>query len=90
VLKSRLGIALVWVFNLWGSADLLCAFYQGNQVGLEPGQLGAAYFIVTVDSSRTGLCSGSCYSVTVWPPRLTARACLEQAAKVGLCLYAQK
>ena len=48
VLKSRLGIALVWVFNLWGTADLLYAFYQGNQVGLEPGQLGAAYFIVTV------------------------------------------
>ena len=48
VLKSRLGIALVWVFNLWGTADLLYAFYQGNQVGLETGQLGAAYFIVTV------------------------------------------
>jgi hypothetical protein len=48
VLKSGLGIALVWVFNVWGSADLLYAFYQGNQVGLEPGQLGAAYFIVTV------------------------------------------
>ena len=48
VLKSRLGIASVWVFNLWGTADLLYAFYQGNQVGLEPGQLGAAYFIVTV------------------------------------------
>jgi hypothetical protein len=48
VLKSRLGITLVWVFNLWGSADLLYAFYQGNQVGLAPGQLGAAYFIVTV------------------------------------------
>ena len=48
VLKSGLGIALVWVFNLWGSADLLYAFCQGNQVGLEPGQLGAAYFIVTV------------------------------------------
>ena len=47
-LKSELGTALVWVFNLWGSADLLYAFYQGNQVGLEPGQLGAAYFIVTV------------------------------------------
>src|SRR5262245_43203080 len=48
VLNSRSGTALVWVFNLWGSADLLYAFYQGNQVGLEPGQLGAAYFIVTV------------------------------------------
>jgi hypothetical protein len=40
VLKSRLGIALVWIFNLWGSADLLYAFYQGNQVGLEAGSVG--------------------------------------------------
>jgi hypothetical protein len=47
-LKSRLGIALVWVFNVWGSADLLYAFYQGTRVGLDPGQLGAAYFILTV------------------------------------------
>ena len=47
-LKSRLGIVLVWLFNVWGTADLLYAFYQGNQVGLEPGQLGAGYFIVTV------------------------------------------
>jgi len=47
-LKSRLGLVLVWLFNVWGSADLLYAFYQGNQVGLEPGQLGAGYFIVTV------------------------------------------
>ena len=48
-LQSRLGIVLVWVFNLWGSADLLYAFYQGLiGVGIEPGQLGAAYFIPTV------------------------------------------
>jgi hypothetical protein len=47
-LQSRLGIVLVWVFNLWGGADLLYAFYQGNAVGLEPGQLGATYFIPTV------------------------------------------
>jgi len=47
-LQTGLGIALVWAFNLWGTADLLYAFYQGNRVGLEPGQLGAAYFVVTV------------------------------------------
>jgi hypothetical protein len=48
-LRSRLGIVLVWVFNLWGTADLLYAFYQGLLgVGFEPGQLGAAYFIPTV------------------------------------------
>jgi hypothetical protein len=47
-LKSRLGLLLVWLFNVWGSADLLYAFYLGNRVGLEPGQLGAGFFIVTV------------------------------------------
>jgi hypothetical protein len=48
-LTSGLGIGLVWLFNLWGSADLLYAFYQGLiGVGIEPGQLGAAYFIPTV------------------------------------------
>src|SRR5262249_12203987 len=47
-LRSRWGMPLVWVFNLWGTADLLYAFYQGNAVGFAPGQLGAAYFIPTV------------------------------------------
>jgi hypothetical protein len=42
------GPVLAWPFNVWGSADLLRAFYQGNQIGLEPGQLGAGCFIVTV------------------------------------------
>jgi hypothetical protein len=35
------------LFNLWGAADFLFAFYQGRQVGLQPGMLGAAFFIVT-------------------------------------------
>src|SRR5262245_39630537 len=47
-LRSRLGKVPVWLFNVWGTADLLYAFYQGNQVGLEPGQLGAGFFIITV------------------------------------------
>lgn len=48
-LRSRLGIGLVWVFNIWGSADLLHAYYLGRVgVGVEPGHLGAAYFIPTV------------------------------------------
>lgn len=48
-LASKFGIGLVWVFNLWGVADLLYAFYQG-MIGVEikPGQLGAAFFIPTV------------------------------------------
>src|SRR5215470_9084316 len=47
-LKSRLGMPLVGVFNVWGLADLLYAFYQAGRVGLDAGQLGAGYFIVTV------------------------------------------
>jgi hypothetical protein len=39
-LPSALGIPLVWLFNLWGTADLLFAFYRGNLVDLDPGQLG--------------------------------------------------
>jgi hypothetical protein len=47
--ESKLGIGLVWVFNLWGIADLLYAFYQGLiGVGIKPGQLGATFFIPTV------------------------------------------
>jgi len=48
-LNTRLGIPVVWVFNLWGTADLLHAYYQGRLgVGVEPGDLGAAYFTPTV------------------------------------------
>ena len=43
-LRSGVGIALAWAFNLWGSFDLLNAFYQANAAGLLPGQLGTAYF----------------------------------------------
>jgi hypothetical protein len=41
------GVVIAWIFNLWGSADLLNAFYQANNAGLLPGQLGATYFIPT-------------------------------------------
>ena len=38
----------VWVFNVWGAADLLIAFYQGLfGVQLDPRTLGAAFFIPT-------------------------------------------
>jgi len=42
-------IPLVWLFNVWGAADLLFAFYQG-QFGtrLDAGTLGAAFYIPTV------------------------------------------
>jgi hypothetical protein len=42
------GVVVVWIFNLWGSVDLLSAFYRANAAGLVAGQLGAAYFIPTL------------------------------------------
>jgi hypothetical protein len=47
-LPRGFGIVIAWIFNLWGSADLLNAFYQANSAGLLSGQLGAAYFIPTL------------------------------------------
>jgi hypothetical protein len=39
--------ATVWIFNVWGFADLLFAFYKGARINLEPGALGAGFYIVT-------------------------------------------
>jgi hypothetical protein len=47
-LPSAAGEVIAWIFNLWGFADLLNAFYQANHAGLLPGQLGATYVIPTV------------------------------------------
>ena len=40
--------AALWAFNLWGTADLLFAFYQGRVVGLDvrAASLGGAFWIV--------------------------------------------
>ena len=44
---SSWAISSVWLFNVWGTADFLLAFYEGPHVSLQPGMLGAAFFIVT-------------------------------------------
>jgi hypothetical protein len=47
-LRSAPGLLIAWIFNIWGSVDLVNAFYQANATGLTPGQLGATYFIPTL------------------------------------------
>jgi hypothetical protein len=42
------GVVTAWIFNLWGTIDLLNAFYHANRTGLLAGQLGATYFIPTL------------------------------------------
>jgi len=47
--RWSLAISLVWLFNVWGAADFLFAFYQGvfgEQIDAR--MLGAAFFIPTV------------------------------------------
>jgi hypothetical protein len=46
--RASWAIAAVWLFNVWGAADLLFAFYQGLfGVQLDARTLGAAFFIPT-------------------------------------------
>ena len=47
-LGTRTGTAVTWVFNIFGAADLLFAFYLGSRISLPdtPGLLGAGYFIL--------------------------------------------
>ena len=47
-LPRTAGVGVAWIFNLWGSLDILNAFYQANHSGLLAGQLGAAYFLPTL------------------------------------------
>jgi len=45
--RTKLFGTLVWIFNVFGTVDLLNAFYQGSRISLpdNPGMLGAEYFI---------------------------------------------
>jgi hypothetical protein len=47
-LGTRTGTVLTWVFNAFGTADLLFGFYQGARISLPDtqGLLGAGYFIL--------------------------------------------
>ena len=47
--SGRYSRIAIWAFSVWGSADLLFAFYQGViGVGIDPATLGAAWFIPTL------------------------------------------
>ena len=42
------GIPLVWILKLWGTIDLLYAYYNGIVLEIEPGLFGAAFYIPTM------------------------------------------
>ena len=66
-LRSSAGVAVAWIFSLWGSADLLNAFYQANRAGLLAGQLGAAYFLPTLVVPLLLVMHGRAFRVLLLP-----------------------
>lgn len=68
-------LSLVWLFNLWGTADLLYAFYQGR-IGtqMDPGLLGAAYFIPTLPVPPLIVIHGLIFWLLLRPQTLAARS----------------
>ncbi len=45
--RASFAIPLVWLFNVWGTVDLIFAYYQGFRVDLDASSLGATFFIPT-------------------------------------------
>jgi hypothetical protein len=73
-LPSRAGFVVAWMFNLWGSADLLNAFYQANsaRLGLHAGQFGATYFIPTVFVPLLLITHGLVFRILLRPQNVSA------------------
>jgi hypothetical protein len=74
------GVVIAWVFNLWGSADLLNAFYQANNAALVPGQLGAAYFLPTLVVPLLLITHGLAFRILLQPRRESAMRESRQSA----------
>jgi hypothetical protein len=73
LLPRSAGVLLAWLFNIWGTADLLNAFYQGNAAGLLAGQLGAAYFIPTFFVPLLLITHGLAFRILLQPQRESVR-----------------
>ncbi len=71
-LQSGAGSVSAWVFNLWGTADLLNAFYQAGHTGLLPGQLGATYFLPTFIVPLLLITHGVAFRILLQPQNVSA------------------
>jgi hypothetical protein len=66
-------VVIAWMFNLWGSADLVNAFYQANHSGLLAGQLGATYFIPTLIVPLLLITHGLAFRILLQHPNESVR-----------------
>jgi hypothetical protein len=76
LLSRGVGVVIVWIFNLWGSADLLNAFYQANAAGLVPGHLGVTYFIPTLVVPLLLITHGLAFRILLREPAAKTRTWL--------------
>jgi hypothetical protein len=72
LLRGAAGVAVVWIFNLWGTADLLNSFYQGPHARLLAGQLGAAFFIPTFVVPLLLITHGLVFRILLQPQKVSA------------------
>src|SRR5580700_11199889 len=80
-LGTRAGTMVTWVFNTFGMADLLFAFYLGARISLAdtPGLLGAGYFILTAYVPLLLITHGLAFRIL-----LQARAVAPSSSKVRI------
>jgi hypothetical protein len=71
-LPSAAGIVMTWTFSLWGSADIVSAFYQANHAGLLAGQLGAAFFLPTLIVPLLLITHGLAFRILLQHQRVSA------------------
>jgi hypothetical protein len=69
LLPSAAGIAVAWLFNVWGSADLLNTFYQANHAGVLAGQLGAAFFLPALVAPLLLITHGLTFRILLLPQK---------------------
>jgi hypothetical protein len=73
--RASWAIAIVWVFNVWGTLDLLNAIYNGQiGVGVSPGSLGAAFYIPTVVVPALLIMHGLIFWILLRPSKLESPA----------------
>jgi hypothetical protein len=72
LLPSAAGVAIAWLFSLWGTADLFNGFYQANHAGLMAGQLGATYFIPTFIVPLLLITHGLAFRILLQPQNVPA------------------
>ena len=80
LLPRGAGIAMAWIFNVWGTADIVNAFYQGNASGLLAGQLGAAFFLPTFVVPLLLITHGLAFRILLQPRHESAMQKSGQAA----------